>query len=218
MAQLPQGFSARTVEPQGTSSQLPVSGSEGHPVVITESEMKQVEGKPNCGYLQLTLRIIEGEHNGVEGAYRLNLYHDNTKTVEIANRQLSALCWVVGNPDAVDSAQLHNIPFRAVVGLQKKTTADAPDYTEVKGVKDINGNDPGKTGKTAASAPAPAAPPAPPVQPAAAAPVAPTWGQPAAPAAPPAQAPAAPAAAPAAAPWQAPAGGAPAATPPWAVK
>jgi hypothetical protein len=217
MATLPQGFSARTVEPQGSAQQLPVSDALGHPVVITESEMKQVEGKANCGYLQLTLRIIDGEHAGTEGAYRLNLYHDNIKTVEIANRQLSSLCHVVNQLDAVDSAQLHNIPFRAVVGLQKKATPDAPDYTEVKAVKDINGNDAGKTGKSAPTQ-APAPPQAPAQAPVQQAPVqqqAPTqapWGG---------QAPVQQA--PTQAPWggqqQAPVQQAPVqgATPPWAV-
>lgn len=204
MAQLPQGFSARTVEPASIGAgQLPVSPKEGWPVIITGSEMVATSGNANNGMLVLNLRVIEGEHANEEGVYRLNLYHDNPKTVEIANRQLSAVCWVTGKVDAVDSAQLHNVPFRAVVGLQKvKAGEEDKGYTEIKGVLDINGNQPGKTGAAApASAPQPvAAPAAPP------APAAPAWGQASAPAVPAANAQPA---------W----GGAPApAAPAWAAK
>jgi len=204
MAQLPQNFNAAQIAPQGNSQQFPVSPPEGWPVVIVASEMKPVKDKPNCGYLDLTLQIIEGEHTGQQGPYRLNLFSDNEKAVEIAYRQLSAIAHVTGVMNAVDSAQYHNIPFRAVVGLQKKKTADDPDYTQVNGVKHIDGNEPGKGSASSNAAPAPPAPPqqAPqaPVQPAAPQQAAPAWGG----------APAAAQAAPAAPAW----GGAPAAAAP----
>ena len=170
MAQLPQNFNAAQIAPQGNSQQFPVSPPEGWPVVIVASEMKPVKDKPNCGYLDLTLQIIEGEHTGQQGPYRLNLFSDNEKAVEIAYRQLSAIAYVTGVMNAVDSAQYHNIPFRVIVGLQKKKNADDPDYTECKGVKHLDGSDPGKGAAPSNAAPAPPAPPqAPqaPVQPAA---------------------------------------------------
>lgn len=204
MPQLPQGFNARTTEPAAMGApQLPVSPKEGWPVVITSSEMVATSGNANNGMLVLNLLIIEGEHKGEEGVYRLNLYHTNEKTVEIANRQLSAVCWVTGKPDAKVSEELHNIPFRAVVELQKDPEAAAKGYTQVKGVLDIQGNQPGKTGASVAAAPAPAAPPVPP------APAAPAWGG---------TAPAEPAASAAAPTWAAPAATAAPASPPWATK
>jgi len=204
MPVLPQGFSARQVEPIGPSApQLPVSPKEGWPVVITGSEMVATANNANNGMLVLSLQIIDGEHRGDEGTYRLNLYHDNAKTVEIANRQLSSVCHVTGKIDAKASEELHNIPFRAVVGLQKVAAgAEDKGYTEIKAVLDINGNAPGKSGATIPAAQAPAAPPTPPpaaatggwqapaAPPAEAAPAAPAWGTPAA-----------NAAAPAAPPW-----------------
>jgi len=229
MAQFPQGFSARTVAPQGNFSQLPISSSDGWPMVITASEMKASKGNANNGYLELNVRIIEGEHTGQEGKYRINLFNENAKTVEIAARQLSALCHVCNNPDAVDSSQLHNQPFRGVVGLQKKANADDADMTEIKGVKHMDGSDPGKSnGAGPAAAPAPPAPPqqAPqaPVQPAAPQQAAPAWGAAPAPAQAQPAAPAAPAwngaapAAPAQPTWAAPQPAAGAAAPPWAGK
>ena len=165
MAQLV--FNAATVEPatMGGSS-LPLSGSDGWPVVITASEIKQAKSGGNNGYLELTLSVIDGEYRGESGAYRLNLYHSSEKTVEIAYRQLSAVCHVTGAVNMVDTQQLHNLPFRAVVGLQKRNANwkdGDPEYTEVKGVLHSDGSQPGKS--KGGSAPGPSAPPQAPTQP-----------------------------------------------------
>lgn len=146
-------FDATQVDPAGISSQLPVSGPEGYGVIISASEMKENKDKTG-GYLELTLQVIDGEHKGETGAYRLNLFHSTAKTVEIAYRQLSAVCHAVGVFQVADSTQLHNIPFKAVVGLQK---GDNPEgYTEVKGVLCSDGSTPGKPkGPAQAAQPAP---------------------------------------------------------------
>lgn len=146
-------FDATKVEPAGISSQLPVSGPDGYGVIISASEMKENKDKTG-GYLELTLQVIDGEHKGETGAYRLNLFHSNAKTVEIAYRQLSAVCHAVGVFQVADSSQLHNILFKAVVGLQK---GDNPEgYTEVKGVLCSDGSTPGKPkGPAQAAQPAP---------------------------------------------------------------
>lgn len=229
MAMLPQTFTAKVVDPAGTSTQLPLGD---HPVVITASEMKQVKDKPNCGYLELTLHVIDGPASGMDGSYRLNLYHQgepgSEQTVAIAEKQLSAIAHVTGNVDpsgrctAVDSSQFHNVPFIACVTPQKNKA----DFTQVSAVKHIGGEQPGKAGNVATNA-APVAPPMPPVQqpvqpqaPVQAA--APAWGapvQPAAPAAPVWGAPAAPEPVQQAQPaWAAPQQQAPAAAPPWGAK
>lgn len=151
MAQLIQAFNAQQFDPTQGVGGLPIGK---HPVVVDSSEVKPNK-ENNGGYLQLNLKIIDGPQTGTVGAYRLNLYHSNQQTVEIAHRQLSAVCHVTGVFMLQDSAQLHNIPFIAEVGPQKN---DA-QYTEVKKVFDINGNEPGKAGQGQAPAqPAAAAP------------------------------------------------------------
>lgn len=146
MAQLIQPFNAQSVDPSQSAGSLPIGK---HPVIIESSEVKPNK-ENNGGYLQLNLRIIDGPQKGAGGPYRLNLYHSNPQTVEIAHKQLSAVCHVVGVFMLQDSTQLHNLPFIIDVGPQKN---DA-QYTEVKKVFDIAGNEPGKAG-----APAPAAAP-----------------------------------------------------------
>ena len=237
--QFQQPFDARTVEPASFPPPPPLAD---YHVRIVESD-----GKPTTdgsgGYLELTLEILDpGPYQNRKIPYRLNLYNKNQQTVEIAYRQLSAVCYVCNVFQIQDSRQLHGIPFIATIGPQTNN----PQYANVFAVKDINGNQPGKmAGSTpAAAAPPAAAPPAAPAwaPPQAAAPAAPAMpsysAPPAAPAwspatttttpppayapppawAPPGNtAPAQPAAAPPAAapPWQAPAG-APPAAPPWA--
>lgn len=227
--QLQTVFDARQVEPAAFAPPPPLAD---YHVRITDSEGKPTSDQTG-GYLELSLEILDpGPHLNRKIPYRLNLFSaKNPQTVEIAYRQLSAVCYVTGVFTIQDSRQLHNIPFIATIGPQ----ANNPQYANVFAVKDINGNLPGKTPAAAGvtAAPVAAAPPAwaPPAPAAAAAPAPPAWGAPAPaqPPAPPAWGAQPPAAAPtppvwtppgapaapavAAAPWQ-PAG-APAA-PPWA--
>lgn len=142
--QLIQPFNAQQYDPTQGVGSLPIGK---HPVVIESSEVKANKANDG-GYLQLNLRIIDGPQAGTTGAYRLNLYHSNQQTVEIAHRQLSAICHVIGVFQVTDSSQLHGLPFLIEVGPQKND----PQYTEVKKVFDMNGNEPGKAGAGAAAA------------------------------------------------------------------
>lgn len=136
MAKLMQAFNARNVDPTQGMGGLPIGK---YPVVIIKSEVKPTKDN-DSGYLQLDLQVTEGENQGAVGAYRLNLYHTNQQTVEIAHRQLSAVCHVTGVFELTDSQQLHNIPFVIEVGLQKEPNPNK--YTEVKRVFDMGGNEP----------------------------------------------------------------------------
>ncbi|WCF59032.1 hypothetical protein UFRH5_25 [Pseudomonas phage UF_RH5] len=142
--QLIQAFNAQQYDPTQGVGSLPIGK---HPVIIESSEVKANKANDG-GYLQLNLRIIDGPQQGTTGAYRLNLYHSNQQTVEIAHRQLSAICHVIGVFQVTDSSQLHNLPFLIEVGPQKND----PQYTEVKKVFDMNGNEPGKAGAGAPAA------------------------------------------------------------------
>ncbi len=105
--QLIQAFNAQQYDPTQGVGSLPIGK---HPVIVESSEVKANKANDG-GYLQLNLRIIDGPQQGTTGAYRLNLYHSNQQTVEIAHRQLSAICHVIGVFQVTDSSQLHNLPF-----------------------------------------------------------------------------------------------------------
>jgi hypothetical protein len=136
MAQLVSAFNAQQFDPSQSSGQLPVGR---HPVVVDKSEVKATKAGDG-GYLELTLKIIDGPQTGTTGAMRLNLYAQSQQASEIAHRQLSAICHAIGQFMINDSAQLHNHPFIVEVSPQKND----PQYTEVKKILDINGNEPGK--------------------------------------------------------------------------
>lgn len=154
-------FSTAQHTPQyGGSSGLPAGKYKG---VIVNSSLENVEkaGQIVGGYMLLELTPIEGPLMGQKQADRLNLNHVNPKTVEIANKQLSAYCHVLNVHNMTATEQLHNIPFWFEVGPQKND----PQYTEIKGIWDINGNEPGKAGagpqtQTQAAPPPAGAPPA----------------------------------------------------------
>lgn len=139
-------FNSAAIEPSAPMGQLSVSGPEGHPVIISASEIKQSKSGGNNGYVEFQLTVIDGPHKGEAGAYRLNIYHENPQVVSIAQSQLSAICHVTGRIAINDTNELHNIPFRCIVGNQKPDpkNPDGPVYTEVKSVLDINGNKPSK--------------------------------------------------------------------------
>ncbi len=225
-------FDATNVQPAAALDPIP---SGWYNCIMIGSEMKPTE-KPGGMYLETTNEVIDGAYKGRKVFDRLNLQNSNPVAVEIAYKQLSAICHAVGVIQVANSQQLHNRPMQVKVSLRaagvNQSNGTAYDANnEVKGYKAIE----------AAGAPvAPVAPPVPPVAaapawapPAAAAPVAaaPAWAPPPAapaPAAPPAWAPppaaqpvaAAPvAAAPGTPPWAVPAAvaGAPVA-PPWAKK
>lgn len=143
----PQPFDVRNIPPASVGgSQLPQSDKNGHLVCITDGEVKPTKAGDG-GLLELTLTIMEGAHAGASGSYRLNLWNPSDKARDIAQSQMSAICHVTNVFNVQDVRQLYNIPFRAVVALQKgndQNDNNAAGYTEVKGVKYANGNDPGK--------------------------------------------------------------------------
>lgn len=199
-------FNAQAHTPQygGGGSNLPPGKYKG--VIVDSRQEKNSAG--NGGFLALDLTPIEGPLANQKHTDRLNLHNLNPQTVEIANKQMSAYCYVTGEFNLQDTVQLHNKPFYFEIGFQKghEPTAEKPEggYTEVKALFDLNGNAPGKAG----TSPAPAAAPQPVAAPPAA--VAPTaapaagWGGEAAAPAAVAPAPAPAAIAPPAAAWGGP--------------
>ena len=137
MAKLWTPFNAAEHNPEQRSGGILPIGK--YPVIIESSEVLENKNKDG-GFLALTLRITDGPNAGGGGIYRLNLYHANAQTMEIANKQLSAICHVTGMFIQDDTSPLHGIPFVIEVGAQ----ANDEKYTEVKKVFDINGNEPGK--------------------------------------------------------------------------
>jgi Protein of unknown function (DUF669) len=108
------GFDASQVPEQQEFSALP----EGQYVVMaTASEMKPT--KAGTGeYLQITFEVLDGPQKGRKLWSRLNLRNPNKTAVEIAQRELAAICRAVGVLKPSDSAELHNKPLMADVSVE----------------------------------------------------------------------------------------------------
>lgn len=105
------GFDASTVPEQESFAALP----EGQYVVIaTASEMKPT--KAGTGqFLQIAFEVLDGQCKGRKLWARMNLVNPNQTAVDIAQRELAAICRAVGVIRPNDSAELHNRPLLVTV-------------------------------------------------------------------------------------------------------
>ena len=108
-------FNASEVAPQQSGYEPRPAGE--YTMQVVNSDMRTT--KSGTGqYLWLEFDILSGP---VRGKYfeRLNLFNDNAKAVEIANRQLSAICNAVGLVSLQDSEQLHMKPLKVVLKVSE---------------------------------------------------------------------------------------------------
>jgi hypothetical protein len=123
-------FNATKVPPASSFEVLPPGD---YIAMITDSE--NAITRKGGEMLKLTVTIIEGEHKDRKVWANLNLINDNPKAVEIAQRELSAICHATGVMMLTDSAQLHNRPL--VVRLNAVHDPQWGDRNEVKGWKAV---------------------------------------------------------------------------------
>ena len=99
--------------------------------VIVESELKMTKSGTGS-YLELTFEIISGEFAKRRLWARLNIRNSNPKAVEIAQRDLSAICYAINVLHPQDSSELHDKPLTVTVRCVKNLdTGDIQN--EIKG-------------------------------------------------------------------------------------
>ncbi len=163
MAEL--NFDASSVQPQSNYEPLPAGD---YLCVIEDSEMKPTKAGTGA-YLQLTLRVADGIHEGRRIWERLNLKNPNSTAVEIAQKTLSSICHAVGKLQVADSIELHDLPL--VLSLKLKHDGQYGLQNEIAAYKPTgNGAAPAAPAPVAPVAAAPAAPAPVAAAPAAAAP------------------------------------------------
>lgn len=133
-------FNTQGITPKfGGGGGLPVGK---HPVVIYNTKLEATNSGTG-GKMVLQLEVIDGPAKGAKGDENLTLQHSNPTVVRISSEQLTAICHVVGLPNGFQNTEeLHGKPFVVEVAPQK----DKPEYTEVIGVFDMQGNEPGQQG------------------------------------------------------------------------
>lgn len=115
-----------------------------YPAIIIESDVLETNAKDGFR-LELKFKVIDGPGKDRTITNNYNIQNPNPKAVEIAMSQIKSICSCIGKFSPINqSEELHNIPLQIRLAKQKDS-----DYSEVKGYKDINGNDPGKGGQGA---------------------------------------------------------------------
>jgi len=100
-------FNAEAIEPNKPFDVLPAGW---YPAQIVKSEVKDTSKGGH--QLAMEARVLEGHEFENRAIFiRLNLWNSNPKAVEIAQRDLSAICRAVGVLRMDDSEVLHMIPF-----------------------------------------------------------------------------------------------------------
>jgi len=144
-------FNAEEVEPSNSFDPIPAGW---YKAIVSNSEMKPT--RDGYGeYLSLTLQIIEGQHENRLVFARLNLKNANEKAVDIARKDLAAICRAVGVMSPQSSEELHDIPLM----IKVKVRAASGDYeasNDVAGYKASEGADLTPTPKTQTPPPPPA--------------------------------------------------------------
>ena len=140
------GFNAHDYKPLDDFTPLPAGQ---YKVIIIADELKTTKAG-NGSYLQLTMQVVEGEHEGRRLFDRLNLDNPNQETVDIANRTLASIGRAVGRMVIRNSQELHDIPMMVKV-VVKPAKGDFGASNEIKGYISL-------TGKSAPKSPATAAP------------------------------------------------------------
>lgn len=122
------GFDATQVEPNTGFEPLPENK---YTVMIADSRTKPTK-KGEGSFLELELVVLDGPFKDRKIWDRLCLNHPKPQVVEIARKNLSAICRAVGVLQPHDSCELHNIPL--TINLKLKKRNDNGDLVnEVKG-------------------------------------------------------------------------------------
>jgi hypothetical protein len=127
-------FDANNVEPSAPMTPIPPDQYEA---MITESEMKATAAGTGQR-LAMTWTITDGEFKGRKVWSNLNLDNPNATAVEIARKDLSAICHAVGKLRVSDSAELHNIPCIIHV-IVKPGDGQYSPRNEIKGYSSLSG-------------------------------------------------------------------------------
>lgn len=154
-------FDATNVAPSEDFSPIPVGEYSAH---IVDSDVKPT--KNNTGhYAELEFEVTAGEFKGRKVWARLNLDNPNPKAVEIAQRELSAICHATGQLQIDDTTKLHYKPLVIRVDIEERDGYSPRNVIKAyKAAPGGQGNAPATGAATAAPAatsasPSSAAPP-----------------------------------------------------------
>ena len=127
-------FNAESIEPNTSYEPIPAGW---YTAIISSSEMKAT--RDGYGeYLSLTLQVIEGQYENRLVFARLNLKNANDKAVDIARKDLAAICRAVGVMSPKSSEELHDKPLMIKVKV-RPASGDYEASNDIGGYKAVEG-------------------------------------------------------------------------------
>ena len=127
-------FNAEEVEPSSSFDPIPAGW---YTAIISNSEMKAT--RDGYGeYLSLTLQVIEGQYENRLVFARLNLKNANDKAVDIARKDLAAICRAVGVMSPQASEELHDKPLMIKVKV-RPASGEYEASNDIGGYKAVEG-------------------------------------------------------------------------------
>ena len=127
-------FNAEEIEPSSSFDPIPAGW---YTAIISNSEMKAT--RDGYGeYLSLTLQIIDGQYENRLVFARLNLKNANDKAVDIARKDLAAICRAVGVMSPKSSEELHDKPLMIKVKV-RPASGDYEASNDIGGYKAVEG-------------------------------------------------------------------------------
>lgn len=129
----PNGFDASNIEPTTEFDPLPAGK---YVAEVTASEMRS-NSKGTGEYLWLEFTVLDGPFATRKVWAQLNLINPSQQAVEIAQRELSALCRAVGKLRVQDSIELHGIPLE--INVKIKNDAEYGVSNMIRGYAEIGG-------------------------------------------------------------------------------
>jgi len=128
------GFDATNVEPSVDFEHIPAGRYNAE---ITDSDL--LDNSRGTGeYLKLEFTILDGPYAGRKLWTQLNLVNPSPQAVEIAKRDLSAICHATGKLQVQDSIDLHNIPME--INVKVKNNPEYGPQNVIRGFTPINNN------------------------------------------------------------------------------
>lgn len=134
MANLGGNFDATQVAPSEGFDVLPAGD---YLAAIAKSEKRDAKAGNGGAYINLEFEVMDGPARGRRFWTMLNLWNANAIAVEIAQRELSAICHACGKLRVSDTEELHGIPM--LVRLKIKSDKQYGDKNEVVSFKPANG-------------------------------------------------------------------------------
>ena len=129
-------FNAESIEPNTSYEPIPAGW---YTAIISNSEMKAT--RDGYGeYLSLTLQIIEGNYQNRLVFARLNLKNANDVAVDIAKKDLAAICRAVGVMSPQASEELHDKPLMIKVKV-RPASGKYEASNDIGGYKTVEGQD-----------------------------------------------------------------------------